>query len=778
MAAWTGRATQVFVTCRTKARVDFPSEAQGWLLIHRCGLDNNQKAVVKAQTAGSHRAEDVGPALRSCFPSYSVRGKREHVYAVDDEEDFDTAESTVEALEDIEAFRAEGDISETEATTFEEEEVRDVLAVSWKDRRREIAAAKASRNFTRVRELQQSFRKEVDELKKRTKCHKCGRVGHWARDCRVRDRGGKGGKGERKGAQSSESQGSSSGAFACITMTERIEESRRTAAAEVFLTTAPGVGIVDSGCGKSVIGRRTLSRYLSALPEGQGSAKYQDDKHLFRCGNDTTEASKQSVQLPVGIGGRRGSLHVSVLDGKAEEAPLLVSKPALRSLGAVLDFENSVLQLKRIGTDVRLKEGPTGHYLLDLFQFPALLVSEGTENDAPEIFPDGPVEDSDTVDDSGNALIVTDTEAIQESPIREPLSTTPTLRCWTRVDDNCLTLRATRLDGPPWSSVRERETFDADTGETVETRRSIMDLTRRQRRAQIDRLRRLEIRLYCDPLAIADQKARQSQESELVSRDTQESCVVMSRRLNCRIKRQCSEAFLSGQAKQTTIAELFSPPGVVLEAVRRGGVSHGSYDLTTGYDMQVPSVRQKVRTRLERDRPDVLIASPPYSEMGTWNRDNWSKVDDWRRKFVLLWSFTCLCMQDQLARGGIVFLEHPWASWTWRLPSTKQLLKSCMRVRGDTRVLGRMNERPMKEMTGWLTNSDELARALLRLRPGKHDDELMDDVLSAIDLERNQEVSLEDVYALEETGNEAEPENVSEDGSDDDDTEKKANSDE
>ena len=132
-----------------------------------------------------------------------------------------------------------------------------------------------------------------------------------------------------------------------------------------------------------------------------------------------------------------------------------------------------------------------------------MLVSEGAENDAPEIFPDGPVEDSDTVDDSGNALVVTDAEAIQESPIREPLSTTPTLRCWTRLDDNCLTLRATRLDGPPWSSVRERETFDADTGETVETRRSIMDLTRRQRRAQIDRLRRLETRLYYDPLAIA-----------------------------------------------------------------------------------------------------------------------------------------------------------------------------------------------------------------------------------------------------------------------------------
>ena len=135
----------------------------------------------------------------------------------------------------------------------------------------------------------------------------------------------------------------------------------------------------------------------------------------------------------------------------------MVSKPALRSLGAVLDFENSVLQLKRIGADVRLKEGPTGHYLLDLFQFPALLVSEGIEKGEQEIFPDGPVDDSDTVDDSGNTLVVADTEAVQASPVQELLAAAPTLRCWTRVDDNCLTLRATRLDGPPWSSVRERD---------------------------------------------------------------------------------------------------------------------------------------------------------------------------------------------------------------------------------------------------------------------------------------------------------------------------------
>ena len=63
---------------------------------------------------------------------------------------------------------------------------------------------------------------------------------------------------------------------------------------------------------------------------------------------------------------------------------------------------------------------------------------------------------------------------------------------------------------------------------------------------------------------------------------------MMSRRLKYRIKRQCSEALLSGQAKRTTIAEFFSQPGVVLEAVRRGGVLHGSYDLTTATTCRCP----------------------------------------------------------------------------------------------------------------------------------------------------------------------------------------------
>ena len=172
----------------------------------------------------------------------------------------------------------------------------------------------------------------------------------------------------------------------------------------------------------------------------------------------------------------------------------------------------------------------------------------------------------------------------------------------------------------------------------------------------------------------------------------------------------------------------------VLEAVRKEGVSRGNI-LTTSFNMQVPSVRQKVRTQLERDRPDVLIASPPNSAMGVWNRDNWTG-DESLSCFGISRASVC---KINWREAALYSLNTPGPYGHGRFhPPNSCANREC--VPGVTRVC-RMNERPMKEMTGWLTNSDELGRALMQLRPRKHGEELMDDILSAVGLERNQEMS-------------------------------------
>ena len=45
---WIGRASELFDRLKRKTQVDLPEEARGWLLLHRCGLSEEQKAVVVA----------------------------------------------------------------------------------------------------------------------------------------------------------------------------------------------------------------------------------------------------------------------------------------------------------------------------------------------------------------------------------------------------------------------------------------------------------------------------------------------------------------------------------------------------------------------------------------------------------------------------------------------------------------------------------------------------------------------------------------------------------
>ena len=46
--AWISRATEMFGKCRRKVSVTFPVEAQGWLILHRYGMNEEQKAVCLA----------------------------------------------------------------------------------------------------------------------------------------------------------------------------------------------------------------------------------------------------------------------------------------------------------------------------------------------------------------------------------------------------------------------------------------------------------------------------------------------------------------------------------------------------------------------------------------------------------------------------------------------------------------------------------------------------------------------------------------------------------
>ena len=106
---------------------------------------------------------------------------------------------------------------------------------------------------------------------------------------------------------------------------------------EVYLASSPGYGIIDSGCGKTLMGQSTLNALFRKYSDlGQPLPTLRSEEHLFRFGNQNEELAQYAVTLPLGIGGRAGVVDAAIIKGTA---PLLLSRSTMRSLGAVLDFQ-------------------------------------------------------------------------------------------------------------------------------------------------------------------------------------------------------------------------------------------------------------------------------------------------------------------------------------------------------------------------------------------------------------------------------------------------------
>lgn len=166
------------------------------------------------------------------------------------DEPTDTAILEVEALLTTHGMsESPEDNTATSGDVFEEAELAEILAVTWKEKRAEISRLQKDRKFTQAKPIKQRFTREATDLKKRSKCWNCGRVGRWSKDCTLPK-------------SSTSSKLTSSGADfvkkqAAAVVTH--ETSHERAAAETLLVSSPGFGIVDSGCSKTLIGQETLA---------------------------------------------------------------------------------------------------------------------------------------------------------------------------------------------------------------------------------------------------------------------------------------------------------------------------------------------------------------------------------------------------------------------------------------------------------------------------------------------------------------------------------------
>eukprot|EP00434_Breviolum_minutum_P003222 symbB.v1.2.002836.t1/scaffold144.1/size299099/14 len=340
MAAWTSRVQDTFSRCRRKVNVEFPPEARGWIVLHQSGLTEDQRAIVTAKNQGDMKFDTMMVAMRKSLDHRKSARKL-----------MIPADAVV--FEEVEAFLSEHGVASPEGEVdnecFNEEDVVEILAASWKEKRSEISRLQKSRRFGQVSAVKRAFANEVSELKTKSKCFKCHKIGHWARNC------------PNKKAENPSASGAAvvwslptSGAATVIN------------AEEVMLISSPCFGVIDSGCGRTLIGQATLGQVFHMLKEkGKRVPTLKKSQNLFRFGNGQEELSEKTATIPVGIHGEDGHIEAAVIQG---DAPLLLSRSAMKSLGASLDFEHETLTLK--GRESRpVQVNSAGQFIVNVMDF-------------------------------------------------------------------------------------------------------------------------------------------------------------------------------------------------------------------------------------------------------------------------------------------------------------------------------------------------------------------------------------------------------------------------
>ena len=168
--AWCARAREVFDRCERKTKVSFPEEARGWILLNCSGMNEEQRAVILARRNGSLKFDDVSKAMRSCYPEFVVPKKRTAAahYMETGYQDWWTEYPEADAQEpeaeigfdDVELFLAEHGTGEYGLETdesYQEHEVAEVLAASWKDRRAELSKLQKARKFHQAGDVKRQF---------------------------------------------------------------------------------------------------------------------------------------------------------------------------------------------------------------------------------------------------------------------------------------------------------------------------------------------------------------------------------------------------------------------------------------------------------------------------------------------------------------------------------------------------------------------------------------------------------------------------------------------
>ena len=195
-------------------------------------------------------------------------------------------------------------------------------------------------------------------------------------------------------------------------------------------------------------------------------------------------------------------------------------------------------------------------------------------------------------------------------------------------------------------------------------------------------------------------------------------------------KKECSDEVMA--MLKPIISEIYSAPRVTAAAKMMpslGLLPGFALDLTTKnelgerWDFSKSEHRQKARRLVEVEKPMFLIGSPACTAYSSWQQLNNTKRDPSvvtreRACADVHLAFVCELYELQQQNRRYFLHEHPdgAASWGLECVQTVMALDGVRRVVGDQCQYGQQSADgvAIKKPTGWMSNSEELLKALSR----------------------------------------------------------------
>eukprot|EP00913_Durusdinium_trenchii_P004266 g3954.t1 len=140
----------------------------------------------------------------------------------------------------------------------------------------------------------------------------------------------------------------------------------------------PGYGILDTGCGRGLVGANTLERHIKMLSKhGMNIKELPDKMHTFRYGNGSADKTSRRIELPVFVAGKELRVRLHVVPG---DVPLLISKRLLKSVGAMIDLNDNKLIMTKAGVAAAIHEMKDNSYQINLLD-----IAGGSKVVSPEV---------------------------------------------------------------------------------------------------------------------------------------------------------------------------------------------------------------------------------------------------------------------------------------------------------------------------------------------------------------------------------------------------------